>query len=91
MDTWVRTGAELSTDHHLVMRWVRWWGNPLDRPGKPKCVVRVNWEHLEKGPARVAFSSHLCGGWGHQTGVVDVQASTAEATAESCGLRVIDA
>jgi len=35
-----------STDHHLVVSWIRWRGKLPDRPGKPKCVVRVNWEWL---------------------------------------------
>ena len=35
-------GAELSTDHHLVVSWIREWGKILDRPGKPKRVVWVN-------------------------------------------------
>ena len=34
LDTRVKRGAELSTDHHLVVSWVRWQGKPLDRPGK---------------------------------------------------------
>ena len=39
LDTWVKRGAELSTDHHLVVSWVSGWGKYLDRPGKPKRVV----------------------------------------------------
>ncbi len=58
LDTWVKRGPELSTDHHLVS-WVRWWGKPLDRPGKPRCIVRVNWEGLENVPVQQAFNSHL--------------------------------
>jgi len=43
LDTRVNRGAELSTDHHhLVVSWMRWWGSRLERPGKPKRVVRVN-------------------------------------------------
>jgi len=26
LDTQVKRGAELSTDHHLVVSWLRWWG-----------------------------------------------------------------
>ena len=36
LDTQVKRGAELSTDHHLVVSWCRWQGKSLDRPGKPK-------------------------------------------------------
>jgi len=46
LDTWVKRGGELSTDYHLVVSWIRWRGSRLDRPGKPKRVVRVNWERL---------------------------------------------
>ena len=34
--------TELSTNHHLVVSLVRWKGKLLDKPGKPKHVVRVN-------------------------------------------------
>ena len=32
LDTQVKRGAELSTDHHLVVSWVWWQGKSLDRP-----------------------------------------------------------
>ncbi|KAI3369844.1 hypothetical protein L3Q82_024423 [Scortum barcoo] len=35
----VKRGAELSTDHHLVVSWIRWQGRKLDRPGRPKRIV----------------------------------------------------
>ena len=57
LDTRVKRRTELSTD--LVMSWVRWKGKLLDRPGKPKCVVWVNWERLDEAPARETFKSHL--------------------------------
>ena len=50
LDTRVKRGAELSTDHHLVVSLVRWKGKLLDRPGKPKRVVWVNWERLDGAP-----------------------------------------
>uniref|UniRef100_A0AAQ4NW66 Endonuclease/exonuclease/phosphatase domain-containing protein n=1 Tax=Gasterosteus aculeatus aculeatus TaxID=481459 RepID=A0AAQ4NW66_GASAC len=59
LDTRVKRGAELSTDHHLVVSWVRGWGKTRDRPGKPKRVVRVNWERLEEAPVQKIFNSHL--------------------------------
>ncbi|KAI3374056.1 hypothetical protein L3Q82_022610 [Scortum barcoo] len=40
----IRRGAELSTDHHLVVSWIRWQRRKLDRPGRPKRIVRVCWE-----------------------------------------------
>ena len=36
--------------------WVRWKGKLLDRPGKPKCVVQVNWECLYEVPVRETFN-----------------------------------
>ena len=48
--SYIPSGAELSTDHYLVVSWVRWKGKHLDRPGKPKRVVRVNWERLDGAP-----------------------------------------
>ncbi|KAI3375522.1 hypothetical protein L3Q82_003851 [Scortum barcoo] len=41
LDTRVKRGAELSTDHHLVVSWIHWQRRKLDRPGRPKCIVRV--------------------------------------------------
>ena len=32
---------ELSTDHHLVMSWIRWQGRKSDRPSRSKEIVRV--------------------------------------------------
>jgi len=59
LDTRVKRGAQLSTDHHLVVSWMRWRGRLPDRPGKPKHVVRVNWEHLVEAPVRGVFNAHL--------------------------------
>jgi len=30
LDTRVKRGAELSTDHHLKVSWIRWWGRLTD-------------------------------------------------------------
>ena len=59
LDTRVKRGEELSTDHHLVVSWIREWGKILDRPGKPKRVVWLNWERLEEAPVLWIFNSHL--------------------------------
>ena len=90
-------GAKLSTDHHLVVSWDRWKGKLLDRPGKPKRVVRVYWEHLNESPVQETFNSHLR--WSLSCIPVEVgdietewaifKASIAEAAAGSCGLKVI--
>ena len=53
------TGVKQPFGHCLVVSWVRWKGKLLDRPGKPKPVVRVNWERLDEVPVRETFNSHL--------------------------------
>ncbi|TWW65116.1 hypothetical protein D4764_21G0000160 [Takifugu flavidus] len=60
LDTRVKRGAELSTDHHLVVSWLRWWGRMPDRPGRPKRVVRVCWERLAETLSEGA-STHTSG------------------------------
>ena len=39
LDTQVKRGAELSTDHHLVVSWLQWWGRMPARPVRPKHAV----------------------------------------------------
>ena len=51
--------SELSTDHHLVVSWICWQGRKLDRPGRPKRIVRVCWERLAEPSVREVFNSHL--------------------------------
>ncbi len=55
-DTRVKRGAELSTDHHLVVSWIRWQGR---KPVRPKRVVRVCWERLAEPSVSRVFNSHL--------------------------------
>ncbi|KAI3369743.1 hypothetical protein L3Q82_024414 [Scortum barcoo] len=59
LDTRVKRGAELSTDHLLVVSWIRWQRRKLDRPGRPKRIVRVCWERLAEPSVREVFNSHL--------------------------------
>uniref|UniRef100_A0A8C6PJP1 Endonuclease/exonuclease/phosphatase domain-containing protein n=1 Tax=Nothobranchius furzeri TaxID=105023 RepID=A0A8C6PJP1_NOTFU len=59
LDTRVKRGAELSTDHHLVVIWIRWQGKMPCRPGRPKRIVRVCWERLAEEPVKTDFNSHL--------------------------------
>ena len=60
--------ALVSTDHHLVVSWIRELGKTLDRPGKPKRVVGVNWGISRGGPRPQEFPPlaeffwHPCGG-----------------------------
>ena len=44
LDTQVKRGAELSTDHHLVVSWIRWQERKLDRLSRPKRIVKICWE-----------------------------------------------
>ena len=57
LDTRVKRGTELSTDHYLAVSWIRWWGKMPVRPGKPKHAVKVWWEHLAEEPVRKIFNS----------------------------------
>ncbi|KAK3553862.1 hypothetical protein QTP70_012698 [Hemibagrus guttatus] len=59
LDTRVKRGAELSTDHHLVVSWIRLRRRMPDRLGRPKRIVRVCWERLAEPSVRGVFNSHL--------------------------------
>ncbi|KAK3538840.1 hypothetical protein QTP86_015967 [Hemibagrus guttatus] len=59
LDTRVKRGAELSTDHHLVVSWIRLQRGMPDRLGRPKRIVRVCWERLADPSVRGVFNSHL--------------------------------
>ncbi|XP_054643965.1 uncharacterized protein LOC129188028 [Dunckerocampus dactyliophorus] len=99
LDTRVKRGAQLSTDHHLVMSWIRWRGRMPDRPGRPKRVVRVCWERLAESPVRRVFSSHLRQSFSCIPGEDEdiesewalFRASIAEAANRSCGRKVVSA
>ncbi|XP_054621698.1 uncharacterized protein vopp1b isoform X1 [Dunckerocampus dactyliophorus] len=99
LDTRVKRGAELSTDHHLVVSWRRWWGRMPVRPGRPKRIVRVCWERLAESPVRRSFNSHLRESFDHvPREVADIEsewamfrASIVEAADRSCGRKVVGA
>ncbi|KAI3364282.1 hypothetical protein L3Q82_011087 [Scortum barcoo] len=62
LDTRVKRGAELvNRSPPGGESWIRWqrrnW--KLDRPGRPKCIVRVCWERLAEPSVREVFNSHL--------------------------------
>ncbi|KAK3529470.1 hypothetical protein QTP70_031162 [Hemibagrus guttatus] len=59
LDTRVKRGAELTTDHHLVVSWIRLRRRMPDRLGRPKRIVRVCWERLADPSVRGLFNSHL--------------------------------
>ncbi|KAK3574627.1 hypothetical protein QTP86_011543 [Hemibagrus guttatus] len=59
LDTRVKRGVELSTDHHLVVSWICLQRRMPDRLGRPKRIVRVFWERLADPSVRGVFNSHL--------------------------------
>ena len=95
LDSRVKRRAELSTDHHMVVSSIRWEGGA----GKPKRVVRGNWEHLVEAPICEVFSSHLRESFSHiprKVGEIESEwtmfrNSIADAASKSCGLRVVGA
>ncbi|KAK0151763.1 Craniofacial development protein 2 [Merluccius polli] len=99
LDTRAKRGAELSTDHHLVVSWLRWWGRMPVRPGRPKRIVRVCWERLAESPVRESFNSHLRESFDHVPGEAgDIEsewamfhASIVKAADQSCGRKVVGA
>lgn len=54
-------GAELSTDLHLVVNWISWWGRMLDKPSTPKPVMRVP---LTAGSSTTNSDRTLTAFWG---------------------------
>ncbi|TWW62406.1 hypothetical protein D4764_04G0010530 [Takifugu flavidus] len=99
LDTQVKRGAELSTDHHLVVSWLRWWGRMPDTPGRPKRIVRVCWECLAETSVRRSFNSHIRESFDHVPGEAgDIEsewtmfrASIVEAADRCCGCKVVGA
>ncbi|KAI3366365.1 hypothetical protein L3Q82_000523 [Scortum barcoo] len=73
LDTRVKRGAELSTDHHLVVSWIRWQRRKLDRPGRPKAycegLLGTSGRALCQGGLQLPPPEELLtdseGGWGH--------------------------
>ncbi|KAI3366391.1 hypothetical protein L3Q82_000549 [Scortum barcoo] len=97
LDTRVKRGAELSTDHHLVVSWIRWQRRKLDRPGRPKrSIVRVCWERLAEPSVREVFNSHLRKSFSQiprEAGDIESEwtmfsASIVDAAVRSCGRKV---
>ncbi|KAI3359159.1 hypothetical protein L3Q82_002693 [Scortum barcoo] len=92
----VKRGAELSTDHHLVVSWLRWQRRKLDRPGRPKRIVRVCWECLAEPSVREVFNSHLRKSFSQiprEAGDIESEwtmfsASIVDAAVRSCGRKV---
>ncbi len=96
LDTRVKRGAELSTDHHLVVSWIRWRGRKLDRLGRPKSTIRVCWERLAESPVRENFNSHLWRSFDRiprEAGYIESEwtmfsTSIVDAASQNCGRKV---
>ncbi|KAK3523485.1 hypothetical protein QTP86_033979, partial [Hemibagrus guttatus] len=96
LDTRVKRGAELSTDHHLVVSWIRLRRRMPDRLGRPKRIVRVCWECLADPSVRVVFISHLRESFNQiprEVGDIESEwtmfsTSIADAAIRSCGRKV---
>ncbi|KAK0155354.1 DNA-directed RNA polymerase II subunit RPB1 [Merluccius polli] len=99
LDTRAKRGAELSTDHHLVVSWLRWWGRMPVRPGRHKHIVSVCWERLAESPVRESFNSHFRESFDHVPGEAgDIEsewamfrASIVKVADQSCGRKVVGA
>ncbi|KAK3523662.1 hypothetical protein QTP70_006725 [Hemibagrus guttatus] len=89
-------GAELSTDHHLVVSWIRLRRRMPDRLGRPKRIVRVCWERLADPSVRGVFNSHLRENFNQiprEDGDIDSEwtmfsSSIVNAAIRSCGRKV---
>lgn len=61
LDTRVQIISEHSSDHYLVLSWIRShvMGMMLDRPDVPRCVVTTQWECLAEALVCEILYSHL--------------------------------
>ncbi|XP_029977141.1 uncharacterized protein LOC115409932 [Salarias fasciatus] len=94
-DTRVKRGAELSTDHHLVVSWIRWRTRKPNRLDRPKCVVRICWERPAEPSVSMVFNSHFPGSFFHvprKAGDVEsgwtMFSTSIVVAARSCGRKV---
>ncbi|KAI3358103.1 hypothetical protein L3Q82_003111 [Scortum barcoo] len=97
LDTRVKRGAELVNRSppggELDLRWQR---RKLDRPGRPKRIVRVCWERLAEPSVREVFNSHLRKSFSQiprEAGDIESEwtmfsASIVDAAVRSCGRKV---
>ncbi|KAK3558202.1 hypothetical protein QTP86_014003, partial [Hemibagrus guttatus] len=96
LDIQVKRGVELSTDHHLVVSWIRLRRRMPDRLGRPKRIVRVCWERLADPSVRGIFNSHLWESFNQiprEVGDIEsvwtmFSSSIVDAAIQSCGCKV---
>ncbi|KAK3539743.1 hypothetical protein QTP70_013176 [Hemibagrus guttatus] len=90
LDTRVKRGVELSTNHHRLRR------RMPDRLGRCKHIVRVCWEHLADPSVRGIFNSHLRESFNQiprEVGNIESEwtmfsSSIVDAAIQSCGHKV---
>ncbi|KAK3508755.1 hypothetical protein QTP70_004232 [Hemibagrus guttatus] len=91
LDTRVKRGAELSTDHHLVVSWIRLQRRMPDRLGRPKRIVRVCWERLDDPSVRGVFNSHLRESFNQiprEVGDIESEWTIVDVAIRSCGQKI---
>ncbi|KAK3513146.1 hypothetical protein QTP70_007479 [Hemibagrus guttatus] len=93
LDTRVKRGVELSTDHHLVVSWIRLRRGMSGRLGRPKHIVRVCWERLADPSVRGVFNSHLRESFNQiprEVGEIESEWTTSivDEASRSCGRKV---
>ncbi|KAK3557951.1 hypothetical protein QTP86_003867 [Hemibagrus guttatus] len=96
LGTRVKRGAELSTDHHLVVSWISLRRRMPDSLGRPKRIVRVCWERLADPSVRGVFNSHLRESFSQiprEVGDIESEwtmfsSSIVDAAIQSCGRKV---
>uniref|UniRef100_A0A8C6PXI1 Endonuclease/exonuclease/phosphatase domain-containing protein n=1 Tax=Nothobranchius furzeri TaxID=105023 RepID=A0A8C6PXI1_NOTFU len=93
LDTRVKRGAELSTNHYLVVSWHGWWGRMPVRPGRTKRIARVCWERLPESPVRRSFNSHLRQNFQNVPGEAGTLSLNGPCSVPplSCGRRIVSA
>ena len=99
LDTRVKRGAELSTDHYLVVSRVRFEGRRPDRPRTPKKVTRIRWEDLANDNIRTAFEAHIRNRYLMTPNATEsaekewrlFKEAVIEAATEACGLKRVGA
>ncbi|KAK3548068.1 hypothetical protein QTP70_004502 [Hemibagrus guttatus] len=96
LDTWVKRGAEQSTDHHLVVSWIRLRRRMPHRLGRLKRIVRLCWECLADPSVRGVFNYCLWESFNQipmEVGDIESEwtmfsSSIADAAIRSCGRKV---
>jgi len=99
LDTRVKRGAELSTDHHLVVSRIRFEGRRPDRPRTPKRTTRIRWEELANDSVRTAFEAHILNRYSMTPNATEsaeeewrlFKEAVIEAATEACGLKRVGA